>query len=417
MTRPATAPARATRPARTTGSHPTACSITNTTTKATAPSEPASPAGASDDKVVEYEWDHHNQLVSVINKDENGDVTQEVDYDYDAFGRRIRETLDADGDGAGAAVETEHVFDGSQRLLSLDGTSTPDTRYLAALDSIFAEEDGSSNDSLFGLADGMGGVRDLVEDDGTVANHIIYSAFGEVESETDGSVEYSVGFAGWGLDGATGLQREGGRTRDPRVNQVVNANGWVDMRFQSELRRRQLREETNRDRLRMIAIREFGQFEGRLRSGDYSYRFGSRVEVEFYLRQADRYRQLQTAEREILAQLYRNQHSTSLAATTEITSGVIYYGIFSPAAYYYRHRNDLTPDEFREALSSARGEMEDIEDRFTSMSNPCTEVYAYSCADDAIGRGGGRGLEGFLSAAAAMNTRDQYLRPVSTKHL
>lgn len=44
--------------------------------------------------------------------------------------------------------------------------------------------------------DQLGSVRDIVDNSGTVANHIVYDSFGNVASETASSVDYLFGFTG-----------------------------------------------------------------------------------------------------------------------------------------------------------------------------------------------------------------------------
>ena len=47
-------------------------------------------------------------------------------------------------------------------------------------------------DILWALADNLGSIRDLVDSNGTVKNHIIYDAYGNITSESDSTVDHIV---------------------------------------------------------------------------------------------------------------------------------------------------------------------------------------------------------------------------------
>jgi hypothetical protein len=101
------------------------------------------------------------------------------------FGRRILKEVDADGAGAGLSVTTEYMYDGEDILLALDDSGDVTNRYLhgPAVDQILADEQ-VGDEVLWPLADNLGSVRDLIDSDGNVENHIAYDAYGNVISET-----------------------------------------------------------------------------------------------------------------------------------------------------------------------------------------------------------------------------------------
>jgi hypothetical protein len=57
---------------------------------------------------------------------------------------------------------------------------------------------------VWALTDQIGSIRDLVDNSGTVVNHITYDSFGKVVGQT-GSVVFRYGFTGREQDGETGL--------------------------------------------------------------------------------------------------------------------------------------------------------------------------------------------------------------------
>lgn len=139
----------------------------------------------ADDYTTEYTWDHNNRLTKIAYKNNSGTITKQVDYTYDVFGRRILKEVDADGAGAGLSVTTEYMYDGEDILLALDDSGDVTNRYLhgPAVDQILADEQ-VGDEVLWPLADNLGSVRDLIDSDGNVENHIAYDAYGNVISET-----------------------------------------------------------------------------------------------------------------------------------------------------------------------------------------------------------------------------------------
>ena len=180
-------------------------------------------------EVTEYEWDYHNRLVKVTDKNAQGAVTQVVEYVYDIFNRRIGRKLDTSApfDMANAVIERYVLDDIHNGLSSADGGNVvldfvdPDgggaqaiamsKRYLygEAVDQIFAQEDlsktlGDAARNLWPLVDHLGSVRDLAKQDGTIAVHYKYDSFGNVTSGDTSKTRYL--FTSREFDPATKLQ-------------------------------------------------------------------------------------------------------------------------------------------------------------------------------------------------------------------
>lgn len=156
-------------------------------------------------------------------------------YAYDTSNRMVVRSLDADGDGPGAAVSTFYAYDGSQILLEFGPQSAeiPAHRYLwgAAVDQVLADEradgQGTPGEVLWPLTDHLGTVRDLAVydsqlDETTVANHRVYDAFGNLTSQTNAAVDHLFGFTGRPFDPATGLQNNLNRWYDPEVGRWMS---------------------------------------------------------------------------------------------------------------------------------------------------------------------------------------------------
>ena len=218
-----------------------------------------------DTDVTQYAWDNRGRLVEVVQRETfGGDPTQVVDYLYDVENRWIGEAIDFDGDGL-VDRQLRFVYDGTQIVLQFEtegeGAVTGEDlshRYLwqaNAVDQLLADEqllpspasgrgaggegDPTTGDSttaydqstpgqvLWPLTDHLGTVRDLAaydaETDTTaVANHIVYDAYGRVQSETNAAVDCLFAFTGRALDPATGLQNNWHRWYDAEVGRWIS---------------------------------------------------------------------------------------------------------------------------------------------------------------------------------------------------
>jgi RHS repeat-associated protein len=65
-------------------------------------------------------------------------------------------------------------------------------------------------------------VRDVVDDSGTVLNHVVYDAFGGVTSQTDESVVFRYGYTARELDAESGLQYNRARYLDTFTGKFIS---------------------------------------------------------------------------------------------------------------------------------------------------------------------------------------------------
>ncbi|WP_020480089.1 RHS repeat domain-containing protein [Synechococcus sp. PCC 7336] len=174
-------------------------------------------------EVTEYEFDHRNQLRAVVTRDSNGNTILSAEYDYDVFGRRILRTVDSDGDGALAAQTERFVYDGEHIALVFDGEGNLAYRYLhgPAIDRVLAQEDAEGT-VLFALTNHLGSVRDLVDAEGNVVNHLTYDSFGNITSQSNPEVEFRFSYAGREFDDETGLFYNRARYLDPSTGQFIS---------------------------------------------------------------------------------------------------------------------------------------------------------------------------------------------------
>jgi RHS repeat-associated protein len=200
-------------------------------------------------KVTEYVWDYRNRLTSVLFKDASGAVTKTIQYTYDVNDRRIGKQIDG-------VVTERYVYDGSNIALVFDGAGSQTHRYLygTEVDQVLADERGGT--VVWALSDNQGTVRDLVDGNGTILNHIVYDSFGKVVSQSNATVEFRYGYTGREQDNETGLDYYRARYYDASNGRFISEDplgfsagdsnltryvgnsptNWVDPSGQSEVK-------------------------------------------------------------------------------------------------------------------------------------------------------------------------------------
>jgi len=127
----------------------------------------------------------------------------------------------------GSTTQARYIYDGDQIVLEFEGSGSLGAtnlgdRYLwgPAVDQLLADDQLQGTPQVvWTLGDGENTVRDLATyntgtDVTTVANHRVFSAYGQLLSQTHSSVGCLLAFTGRPLDQATGLQN--------------NLNRWYD---------------------------------------------------------------------------------------------------------------------------------------------------------------------------------------------
>lgn len=169
-------------------------------------------------KVTEYQWDYRNRLAGVFDKNAAGNVTQEVGFKYDAMNRRISKKVGSN--------ETRFVYDRENVLFDFtaSGANQPvlDKRYFygSGVDQVLAQESAQGG-VLWALTDQLGTVKDLVDNSGSVANHVRYDSFGGVVSQSNSAFGSRYGFTGREFDAETGLYYYRARYYDAGVGRFI----------------------------------------------------------------------------------------------------------------------------------------------------------------------------------------------------
>jgi RHS repeat-associated protein len=114
------------------------------------------------------------------------------------------------------------VYDGDNIALTFDGNGTPTHRYLygPGVDQVLADETQTSVN--WALVDNLGTVRDVIDSNGVVQDHISYDSFGNVTSETNPDVDFRYGYTGRERDEETGLDYYRSRYYDPTNGRFIN---------------------------------------------------------------------------------------------------------------------------------------------------------------------------------------------------
>ena len=173
-----------------------------------------------------YAYDHRNRQTSAIERDSGGTVISAATYTYDALGRRIGTNVDADGAGAGAAVQSWTVYDGdgsdANPYADFTAAGALGVRYLygPAVDAILARTS-SGGTSAWYLSDKLGTIRNVANTSGAVIDHVVYDSFGKVISETGPTNGDRFKFTGREYDVETGNYYYRARFYDPTIGRFM----------------------------------------------------------------------------------------------------------------------------------------------------------------------------------------------------
>ena len=117
-------------------------------------------------------------------------------------------------------TQTWTLYDGSDPIMDFSGSGSLEMRYLNGptgdlVDTVLARESAGGTIAWY-LPDRLGTIRDLINNSGSIIDHVDYSAFGTVldeSSPTNG--DRMMGFAGMERDTVTGLNLAVNRVENP----------------------------------------------------------------------------------------------------------------------------------------------------------------------------------------------------------
>jgi RHS repeat-associated protein len=166
-------------------------------------------------EVTGYTWDYRNRLTQITERNTAGTVINQSNQTYDPNDLRIGKTANG--------TTERYVYAQNQNIgLKFDGSGALTNRYLYgnSIDAILADE--SNGSTLWTFTDHQNSVRDLGDDSGAVRNHLTYSAFGELTSQSDPSVATQFGYTGREFEPATGIQYNRGRFYAPFTGKFLS---------------------------------------------------------------------------------------------------------------------------------------------------------------------------------------------------
>ena len=160
----------------------------------------------------EFNYDHRSRLTSVVDKNSSGTETQVVDYRYDAFNRRVLKHVDDNPSDTSDGFFETYIYDRDDVILDFvdsDGSAgsanaVVSTRYLHGpqVDQVLAQDNGASQ---WLLGDHLGTVRDIVDQNGQLLNHIEYDSFGKIIAQSNVAAQSRYGYTGREFDQETNL--------------------------------------------------------------------------------------------------------------------------------------------------------------------------------------------------------------------
>ena len=157
---------------------------------------------ATGDELI-YTYDFRNRLVEV-DQVVGGDESTLATYGYDLLNRLVEVT-----EGGNTTFTVYEDNKSSVPLLDFDWFGDVTARYLggptpAGVDAVLARDTPSGGVAWY-LADRLGTVGDIVNNSGTVIDHIDYSAFGQILDQTNSANGDRFTFAGMQYDATTQL--------------------------------------------------------------------------------------------------------------------------------------------------------------------------------------------------------------------
>jgi RHS repeat-associated protein len=169
-----------------------------------------------------YGWDNMNQLVGVKQVTTTG-TQLSVSYSYDVLNNRVEDDTWKPGTGT---LTVRHAFDGNNIWADVTTTNTLLARYVYGdgVDQVWARAipSGLTNAGVaWYLTDRQGSVRDIMDNTGTIQDHIDYDGYGNA-THTTVSFADRQGYAGGQTDLNPGLVQQRGRWYEPPIGRWMS---------------------------------------------------------------------------------------------------------------------------------------------------------------------------------------------------
>jgi RHS repeat-associated protein len=159
-----------------------------------------------------YTYNFLNLMTGAVEKTSTGTILAQVTYTYDALDNRIG--IDENG------TQTWTLYDGSDPIMDFNSSGSLEMRYLNGptgdlVDTVIARESAGGTIAWY-LPDRLGTIRDLLNNSGSIIDHVDYSAFGtQLDESSPSNGDRMMGFAGMELDSVTGMNLAVDRVQNP----------------------------------------------------------------------------------------------------------------------------------------------------------------------------------------------------------
>lgn len=176
----------------------------------------------STQEIIEYVWDHRNRLTEARSINSSGNIVRSNSFAHDPMDRRIRKSVDIDGNGPAAQTDEWTTWADVHPAYRWNDAGSLQNRFLFGplVDMVLAEH--STNQTRWTLADQLGSIRHLVDATGIVRNEVTYNSFGQIVGQTNASWQPSLGFAGSIYDSDLDLYQMRSRYYDPGIGRFVS---------------------------------------------------------------------------------------------------------------------------------------------------------------------------------------------------
>ena len=177
------------------------------------------------DGMMAYAYDGANRLVETV---KDGVTTT---YGYDGWGNLIQQTVNG--------VTTEFVLDERSMLPVLLGEVSSDGRevlYAHGPEGVTAQQEivaGAAQPLIYPLLDGLGSVRHLTDNTGTLVRSMSYDAFGNIRHSA-GTAQSSLGFTGEFTGAVDGLIYLRARHYQPSLGRFLQRDAFPGVLTQSQ---------------------------------------------------------------------------------------------------------------------------------------------------------------------------------------
>jgi RHS repeat-associated protein len=181
---------------------------------------------AGDTDITLYTWDNRDRLTSVTHYQHYADIglsqpDSQVEYAYDVFNRLVSEHQTV-----GGTLDEDYVYDGANLLMVLNGATgalEESELWGPGVDQILASD--AAGVASWMLTDNEGTVRDVAQyasGQTTVVDHLVYSAFGVLSSQTGAAYQPRFTYTAQRYDPATGLLYYNARWYDAKTGGFVS---------------------------------------------------------------------------------------------------------------------------------------------------------------------------------------------------